>query len=371
MMAGRVSLARKNLFEDRRRASLSIVGVGAALLLVLLLDGVFAGAMRQVTAYIRSSPADVFVSQLDVRTMHMSTSALPAATVDAVEAVDGVAWAEGLHYTTSVVEAGDRQRLTYVFGYDPATGRGGPRRIAKGTSPGAGEVLVDETAAGELGVDVNDTVTVLGRRFRISGLSADGTNIVNTTVFLRGEDFVALRGPSVAYVLVGARPGITARELAGRLASALPATTVQTRDQLAGEESRIVRDMAADIMWIMSVIGFLIALAVVGLTLFTATLGKLREYGIVKALGASQGRLAGTVVTQAVWSVTLGMVVAVVVSVAVGWVIGTVTPNVQVHIEANSLLRTGIGALVVGALASVFPLRRVVGVDPATAFRRP
>jgi ABC-type antimicrobial peptide transport system permease subunit len=35
------------------------------------------------------------------------------------------------------------------------------------------------------------------------------------------------------------------------------------------------------------------------------------------------------------------------------------------------VLRTGFGALIVGALAALLPLRRVVRVDPATAFRRP
>lgn len=76
-MTGRVPLARKNLFQDRRRALLAVGGVAASLVLVLVLDGVFAGAMQQVNAYMRNSPADVFVAQRDVRTMHMTQSALP------------------------------------------------------------------------------------------------------------------------------------------------------------------------------------------------------------------------------------------------------------------------------------------------------
>jgi putative ABC transport system permease protein len=290
-----------------------------------------------------------------------------------VRAVDGVDWAEGLRYTTSIVEAGDARQLTYVLGYDVATGRGGPRRIAAGRPPGPGEILVDKIAAKELGVEVGDTVTVLGTPLplRVSGLSTNGTNIVNTTVYVRTEDFARLRGDTFAYVLVGAEPGVDADELVQRLSDALPDTTVQTRAEFARQEGNVVRDMASDIMKIMTAIGFLIALAVTGLTLFTATLAKLREYGVVKALGASSGRLAATVAAQAAWSVALGLAVAVVVSVALGAVIGAVTPNVQVAIEAGSVVRTGAGALFVGALASLVPLRRVLRVDPATAFRRP
>jgi putative ABC transport system permease protein len=56
-MTGRVSITRKNLLQDHRRALLAICGVGASLVLVLVLDGIFAGAMHQVNAYIRTSPA--------------------------------------------------------------------------------------------------------------------------------------------------------------------------------------------------------------------------------------------------------------------------------------------------------------------------
>lgn len=114
-----------------------------------------------------------------------------------------------------------------------------------------------------------------------------------------------------------------------------------------------------------------IALAVTGLTLFTATLTKLREYGILKALGAGTTRLALTVAAQAAWSVTLALAVAVVVSMLLGAAIGAATPNVEVAIQTASIVRTGITALAVGALASLIPLRRVLRVDPATAFRRP
>ena len=373
-MTGRIPLARKNLFQDRRRALLAVGGVAASLVLVLILDGVFAGAMQQVNAYMRNSPADVFVAQRDVRTMHMTQSALPPATVDAVAAVDGVAWAEGLRYTTSILEAPDGGQLTtYVLGYDTNTGRGGPRSLAAGRAPGPGEALVDDTAANELGIEVGDTVSILGspEPMLVSGLSTDGTNIVNTTVYVRTQDFAALRGDTVAYVLAGAQPGVNADTLAQRIAEALPDTTVQTRAEFARQEANVVRDMAADVMKIVTVIGFVIALAVTGLTVFTATLTKLREYGILKALGAGTTRLALTVAAQAAWSVTLALAVAVVVSMLLGAAIGAATPNVEVAIEPASIVRTGITALAVGALASLIPLRRVLRVDPATAFRRP
>ncbi len=369
MMAHHVPVARRALFQDPRRAVLATGGIAAALLLVLLLDGIVAGGMRQVTAYLRSSPADAIVAQEGVRTMHMSVSALPPETVGAARRVDGVAWAEGLHYASSTVTTGEGRELSYIFGYDPA-GRLGPRRLAAGRVPRRREALVDRVAAARLGVSLGDQVQVFGEPFTVSGLFEDGTSMINTTTFITASDYTRLRGPSIAYVLVGARPGISPDDLAGRLTAALPGTTVQTHDRFVHEEASIVRDMAADLMQIMSTVGFLIALAVIGLTLFTLTLAKLREHAVVKALGSRNRGVGAIVLTQAVWTVAIGLAVATVLAVALAALVGRVEPSLLVTVEPRSVVRAGVGALVVGALGSLVPLRRVFTVDPATAFRR-
>jgi putative ABC transport system permease protein len=194
-----VPLACRALFQDRRRAALAAGGVAAALLLVLMLQGIFDGAMGQVTAYLRSSPADVIVSQKDVRTMHMSVSALAPETFAGVQRVDGVAWTEGIRYTTTfLVAAGGRQQLSDVIGYDPATGRGEPRRLSSGRAPRPGEIVVEEIAARRLRVRAGDSIGLLDSSDRVSGLFRGGTTITNSVALMGTEDFAARAGNSVA-----------------------------------------------------------------------------------------------------------------------------------------------------------------------------
>jgi putative ABC transport system permease protein len=369
-VGGRVPLARRTLFADRRRAALATLGVAAALLVVLLFDGVFAGAIGQVTAYQRGWQADLVVSQQGVRTMHMSASALPPGTVAAARAVPGVAWAEPIRYSSAVVHAGRAEQFAYVIGYDTATGLGGPRRLIAGSRPQPGHAVLDHLGARRLHVGIGQTISVLGRSWVVSGLSAGGTSIVNTTVFVTNDDFAALRGSAISYLLVGAGPGISAAALAGRLAAALPATTVQSRAGFVHQEGSVTRDMSADILRIVTLIGLLIALAVVALTLFSLTLARLHDYGVVKALGAPNWRLATVVATQAVWSVGLALVAAVVAAVGLGALVGRLFPQITIAVEPASVVRTGIGALVVGGLGSIIPLRRVARIDPASVFRR-
>jgi putative ABC transport system permease protein len=145
-------VGRRFLFADRRRATLTVLGVAASLLLVLVLGGIFAGAVDRVTYYIRTSPADVFVSQAGVRTMHMSASTLPADTPERVADIPGVAWAAPIAFASGSVAGPQGRQLSYLIGYDTRTGRGGPTRLVAGRTPAAGEAVLDEQAAKQLGV---------------------------------------------------------------------------------------------------------------------------------------------------------------------------------------------------------------------------
>jgi putative ABC transport system permease protein len=369
-MGVRVPLARRQLLDDGRRAALSVGGVAAALLLVLVLQGIVVGAMAQVTRYIDRLPAAVIVSQDGVGTMHMSSSALPLDTVDKVAAVPGVAWAEPIRYTSAVVTGpGADRQLAYVLGYDPTTSRGGPAEMVRGRAPGPGEGVLDVLAADQLGVDVGDEVRVSGLPVRLSGISRGGTSMVNTTLFVRFDDMDARQPDAVSYVLVGTAPDLSAPALRDRIATVLPGTMVQTRTGFAASEAAIVSDMTADLMRIMTVIGLGIALAVVALALFTLTIARQRDHAILKALGVRPQRLAVMVVAQALQIVAAAVVVAVVLATVVAIAVGAVAPTVEIALLPADIARTAVASTVVGTFGALASLRRIFTVDPASAFR--
>jgi putative ABC transport system permease protein len=260
--------------------------------------------------------------------------------------------------------------VSYVIGYDPTAQHGGPGRLVAGRSPRSGEAVLDRLAADQLQVREGDSVRVLGKPFTVVGLSTGGTNIGNTTMFILTSDFARLRGPSQAYVLVGARQGVDLGLLRARLEGIPPGNSVQTREEFAQQERQLVSDMSADLMRIMSSIGFAIALAVIALNLFAVTLAKNREYGVLKALGAHPIWLAATVAAQAAWSVVLALAAASALALLLAVVIGRVNPALTIWISPASVLRTGLGALLVGMVGAILPIRRVLQVDPASSFRR-
>lgn len=366
-----VPFGRRNLFEDQRRFALAMLGIGSGLLMVLLMQAVFAGFTKQETAYLDSQEVDVIVSQAGVRTMQMSVSSLPEGTLDRVRSARGVSWAEPLRQMTTTVTIGDRQLITYLIGYDTARGVGGPRRIEEGVGPRLGEVILDAAGAQQLGVGVGGTVTILGREMRVSGLTSGLTGIANTSSFVTSEQFASLVGAGTNYVFVGASRGMSAEILREQIEATAVGVTVQTKAAFSVEEAAFVSDLYRDVIGTMIGIGYAIALALVALSLSSVTSSKLRDYGVVKALGATKRQLVATVASQAFWSVVVATTFASASALALAAAIDRTVPNIELVIEPGAVLTTLGGALLVGAPGAVLPLRRVLRVDPATSFSGP
>ena len=366
-MSRTVPLARRNLTRQRLRFALSVAGVGLALLLVLALDGVYNGILRQVTAYPDNAGAPVIVSQRGVTTMHMATSAISGDVVDGIRADRRVSRAEPILYVTVIL--GDRNPAgVYLIGYD---GAGGPWRMAGGRAPRAGaEVVVDKITAERLGVRLGDSIRLLGRDVRIVGLAGGTGSVVSAVAFVHRASFrhAARTGDTASYVLVWPREGVPAAEVAAGLERDHP-VTAQTRAEFSSSERRVVSDMSTGLIRGMLVIGFVVGVAVAALSMYTATTARLREFAVLKAIGMRNGALYGMVSRQAVLTVGGGLLVAGVLLTLLAVVIPLAQPSVTLVVTGQSLVRVAVITAAIAIAAALLPARRVARVDPASVYR--
>lgn len=351
---------------------ISIGGVALALMLILSLDAIFAGSQNQVTVYIDHSQADIFVAQSGVRNMHMAASALPLSVASEVKVVPGVETATPILYLTNMIVVGEERNLAYVIGLPPRVGVGGPWRIVEGKPvPSVGEAVIDRGVADKSGVGLGDEVEILGEEFIVSGLSEGTATLLNSVAFISKQDFARLRGEArtVSFVLVKVTPGESAETVAARIEANVNDVTALPRAGFAEQERKVVQDMGNDIIAIMNLVGFLIGLAVMALTVYTATLSRRAEYGVLKALGARNGHLYGAVLTQALISVAFGFGLGF----AATWVLSLAAPylnlNLALAISGGSLLKVGLVSLVIAGASAILPIRQIAGLDPAVVFR--
>jgi putative ABC transport system permease protein len=261
---------------------------------------------------------------------------------------------------------------------------GGPWRIARGVSiPAEGQTIIDRSVAEQYGLGIGDTVNMLGRAFTIAGLS-DGTgNLLNSVAFISLNDFARLRGnmpmgnaasssatmPIISFALVKVTPGTSPDAVAARIEQKVPGVTAQSREAFATQERKIVKDMATDLITIMNLVGFLVGLAVLALTVYIAALSRRGEYGILKAVGARNRYLYGTVLAQALYSVVGGFALALTITFLLSVVVPSLVSTLTLQISGASLLKVGIASLVIAALSALLPIRQIAGLDPALVFK--
>ncbi|MEK7861421.1 MAG: ABC transporter permease, partial [Chloroflexota bacterium] len=170
-----MSLALRNLLQDRTRLLLSIAGVSLAVMLVLLLGGFVDGIDRQISSYADNTPGSLVVAQEDVDSLLVATSSLPPGAAEAAASVEGVDEVVPVISRLTILDLHGAKLATYLIGYDPARG-GGPWLVAEGREPLADdEIVVDRSVAARHDLGGGGTMRVLGRDLRIVGISEGST----------------------------------------------------------------------------------------------------------------------------------------------------------------------------------------------------
>ncbi len=144
---------------------------------------------------------------------------------------------------------------------------------------------------------------------------------------------------------------------------------MQTRAQFASSERHTVGDMSTSLIAGLTLVGFVIGVAVAGLSLYTSTAVRLREYAVLRAIGLKTRALYLIVLRQALAVVGLGLIVGLVLLGVVGLLVSALAPQVTILLTAGDLLRAVLITLVIGVLASLFPARRLANVEPAAVYR--
>jgi putative ABC transport system permease protein len=364
-------LAWKNLSQNRTQFLLGVGGVALALLLMLSLDVLLAGSEKDLVAYIEQSGAEIFVSQEGVKNMHMAASAITYADLRRAAHTQGVASASPILYTTSVVQAGDADVLTYIIGFDPDEPLGGPQNVIEGSRwLGRDEAIIDEAVARSQRIGLGDEIEIFGEEFTIVGLTKGLTNLINSVTFIHLKDFEELRpGDAISYALLVLESGTDAVSVARAINSRKAEVLALPAAEFSREERQIIKDMSVEVLYIMNLSGLLIGLAVTALTLYTSTLRKKQEYGVLKAIGARNIHLFTVVAAQAILSMALGFVAAIGLVWLLGKALPILVPGVGLALTQKGITQVISASLIIGVVAALTPAWQIARLDPAEVFR--
>jgi putative ABC transport system permease protein len=363
---GSVPLARRSVVADPRRLVVTVLGVGTALALILLLWGLWQGLGGQAAAYPDNAGADLFVAEAGVRTIEVDSTTLPVQAAETVAAIPGVQSVSPVLYRYTVLDLHDRRLFARLVGSEPGE-IGGPWQILEGRFAGDGEVVIDRSLAREHGLALGDRLDVLGASLDIVGLSGGSRSWMTSLLFTTHTTAADLlrAGPVTNLLLVTAdRPDEVARSIQDELGLA-----VLTPAVVAANNREVLTGVMAAPVGLMIVVAFTAGTLVISLSVYSAVVERVREYGVAKALGASAWRLLRTVVGQTLVVTSLAAAAGYAIFRGAAWAVVAARPQFAVQLDPTALaavLAAAVGMALLGALA---PLARVVRLDPATVYR--
>ncbi|NEO29720.1 MAG: FtsX-like permease family protein [Symploca sp. SIO3C6] len=422
-----VSIARKNLLEDFPRFLVAQAGIMFAVTLVTMQTGIFNGFTRSSSQLIYNSNADIWVTSDRMVQLEL-TLPMPLSHLLLARQLPGVERAEALVFSGSLWRppSGEISRVR-VVGFEPNGQLFRPVNIVQGSLSALKKpytVMVDTTNLNSLNVrGVGDVVEVGSLPAQLIGLTQGNRSIVsNAFMFTSLENAnayitsgqtttISCKLPSgseeltctntyftnpvedsqeevsttteppaipkklvasdlITYILIKAEPDQDLQELKGEIEAALPNTKTYTSEEFTAK-NRIFWQRRTGIGFVLglgAVVGVIVGVIIVAQILYSSVSDHLKEFGTLKAMGASDAQIYGVIVEQALWMAVLGYIPSTALCYGIAtWTFAT--QGILILITPTSMLWV-FGLTVFMCVGSAaFAIQKVTRLDPAMVFK--
>ncbi|MBI1848187.1 MAG: ABC transporter permease [Candidatus Rokubacteria bacterium] len=371
-----VDIARKNLFHDRTRFLITVVGVTFSVVLIFAQVGIYLGFIENASIIIDNTDAEIWITSKSSANFDFPL-AFDERRLAKVKEVPGVADADYLILTWLSMRLADGgSEAVELIGFNPHTGVGGPWQLVEGSvqalKAGHG-LIVDESAFPKLGaLRVGDLVEVDETRLRVVGISR-GVRGFTTAPYV----FTSLRTARevdprfrdrTVFIVARVVPGHDPSQVAERL-RALPYLDVHTRDEYS-LKTRLYWTLQTGLgvgFALTALMAVVVGTVVVAQTIYTATIEHLREFGTLKAIGATNRMVYGIIVEQAVINAVVGYAAGLLITLLA--VHSSSLTGVVMVVRPPVMLAVFIVAVAMCLGAAVISVRKALQVDPVMVFR--
>ena len=333
----------------RRTRFIVVIVLGAVVFaLLFVMTGLVEQFNLEPADTVDAIGADTWVLPEGVTGPFTALSAVPAAAADLVVAENA---APVVTSRSSVIdEPGAEAVEVILLGHEP-DGLGSPPTIDGRAATSSGEVVVDET----LGLAVGDEITMVGQPFTVVGES-------ERTTLLAGIPLAFVVLSDAQELTFGADDIISGVLVEGEPTSIPPGAKTMSADEVAQSvldplEGAIASiDLVRALLWIVAAI-------IVGAVVYLSALERQRDFAVLKAVGAPNRALLGSLALQAVLVALLAVGVAAIIQIF----LADQFP-LAVTVPIRAFWQLPLLAVVMALVAGAVGMRKVLRADPSQAF---
>ncbi len=370
-------LARRNLFHDKVRLTVTVTGIVFAVVLIVVALGLFVGFTSTTSGLVDHSGADLWVTSKHVPYVELGVP-FSERKVYQVRAVPGVQEAQKLITRwTQWQRADGREESVQIVGMNPDSQMSRPWNLVEGTvqdlkRPDA--IIMDEIYKEKLGAShVGELFEIRGHRARIVGFTQGIRSFTTSpyvfTTFKNAQDYARVDANQTIFIVVKTAAGADVNQVRQAILDNVKDVEVFT----SREFSRMTQIYwmfttgAGVAVLLAAVLGLVVGFVVVAQTIYATTTDHIKEFGTLKAMGAANSYVYRVIIEQAAISAVIGYVLGMIVS---GFVVRASQSG-----GAAILLPWQMGAgmffltLAMCVGAALVSISKVTRIDPAMVFK--
>ncbi len=369
-------LAWNNIAFDRIRFAVTVLGIAAAVFLMVFQGSILLGFVRAASKVIDSTSAEVWIAGRGVNCFEFPVE-IERQVGEIAMSVPGVASTSRI--CTRAVQfqkANGDQQLVSLIGAESQAGPMFPvPRIAGSASAAEPDtLLIDESNSQSLRIQrVPADVEINNLRARVVGSTTGFSSFLGSPYVFAGyadaARYMQLRPGNTMFVLVRVAPGSTAAVVKDALQKRLPNLDVWTRDEFAmrARSYWLSQTGAGGAILIASILGFFIGLTIVSQSTYATTMENIEEFATLKAIGATNWFIRRVILSQSCMCGVVGYALGVLIT---GPLVNAASGSIPWVAKTSWVAGFALGpTIVMCVLASLVSVRTALSVEPAKVFR--
>lgn len=374
-----LTLASRNLFQDRLRFIATLIGIVFSVVLVMVQMGLYLGFGRMVTTMIDHATADLWVVSKGA-TSFEDLTLLDIKTRDRLPGINGVAKVIPvlIGFADWRRQSDGRVKPVFVIGSDLDARALVPWNVVDGNLDALranNTIAVDRTYFDDLDVSgVGTTAEIRGQPAKVAAVT-DGIRSFTTTPYVfadlaHARAYIGLPPTKFNHFIIQLKPGADIRTVQHDMQTAAPDADVLTPAQFR-DRSRsfwLFGTGAGAALFAGALLGVIVGTVIVAQTLYSSTKDHLYEFATLRAIGCSNGYIYRVIIWQALLNAVIGFALAT----AIGYLVVLITAKTALPIVITPALIGGLFALTVVMCvgSAVTAIIRVVRIDPVMVMSR-
>lgn len=371
-------LAIKTLFREKMRFVITLVGITFSGLLALIQVAMYLGMMGNATAIIKHIDADIWITSKNIQCFDFANP-IPEDRANRIDGFSDILWTEKLILAFGYLKLQNGSvEQVQIVGYNPDTGIGGPWSMVSGSQAdvkGGRYMIVDKSSQQRLGrLNIGTNYELSGMKFRLVGISQGLRSFTTMPVLFisynqaqASEKFISK--DDTVFIMAKARAKEKIKPIVEELRRCMNDNDVHTKNDFIRKTVMYwtVETGIGMAFFLTAILGLLVGAAIVGQTVYANTMEHLREFGTLKALGAKNTDIYQVILFQVGITTVLGYALSSLIVLAIKD--GVEKVGVSLYLEPILFLSLFVIVLFTCLASSVFSVRKIRNLDPATVFK--